>query len=145
MVGIAQAKNRRVGRGKGVQGMGLRCSDAGVSGGAGVGAAPAFPRFGQYRVQIDQVTQALGPAVGHGGAQHAGIRMHHQNHLVHFFGVHGGHHVGDVTFKIEARVKQVGALADPGQGDGMGAVTGTYQAWQDPLPTPCAVPSAMHE
>ncbi len=50
MVGIAQAKNRRVGRGKGLQVMALRSSDAGVPRGASVGAAPAFAGFGQYRI-----------------------------------------------------------------------------------------------
>jgi hypothetical protein len=39
----------------------------------------------------------------------------------------------------------MGALTHPGQGDGMGAVPGTHQAWQDPLPTPRAVPGTMHE
>jgi hypothetical protein len=71
--------------------------------------------------------------------------MHHQNHLVHFFGIHGGHHVGDVGFQINTGLEQMGALTHPGQGDGMSTVPGSHQAWQDPLPTPRAVPGTMHE
>jgi hypothetical protein len=71
--------------------------------------------------------------------------MHDQNHLVHFFGVHGGHHVRDVTFKINARVQQMGTLTQPGQGHSMDAVPGTHQTRQDPLPTPGTMPSAMNK
>ena len=71
--------------------------------------------------------------------------MHHQHHVVHFFGVHGGHHVRDVGFQINVRVQQVGTFTDPGQGDGMDAVTRTDEARQHPLPTPGPVPRAMYQ
>ena len=40
-----------------MQGMGLRCRDAGVTGGTGVCAAPAFAWLGHHGVDVDQVPQ----------------------------------------------------------------------------------------
>ena len=145
VVNVAQTKHRWVRGWKGVQGISMGCGDACVAGGTRVGTAPAFAGLGQYGVQIDQMLKPLRPAGGHGGAQHAGVGVHHQHHIVHFFGIHGGHHVLNVRFQIDVGAQQVGTFAHASQRDGVSPVTCLDEAWQNTLPAPGAMPGPVNQ
>ena len=117
-----QAKYSRIGRWEAVQRVRLRCGQACSAGFGGMGAAPAFGGRRLNSIQVNQMAKALGSAVGHSSADHAGIRMHHQDHIVHFFCIHGRQHILDMRLQVDARTQQMRSLAYPRQSDGMGAV-----------------------
>ena len=110
-----------------------------------VAAAPAFAGGGQHGIDIDQVPQLAGPAVGHGGAEHAAVAVHDEDAVVEFLGVQRAQHVGDVGFQVDGGREQVGALAHACQRDGMRAVAGADQRVQRVAPVPGAAPGAVNE
>ena len=71
--------------------------------------------------------------------------MHHQDAIGQLFGIQRAQHVGDVGFQIDLGVQQVGALAQSGQRDGVGAVAGADQRAQRVAPIPGATPGAVNE
>ena len=143
--GAGEAEGGRVGRGKGVLRVRFGPGDARRPRVGRVAAAPAFAGGGQHGIDIDQVPQLAGPAVGHGGAEHAAVAVHDEDAVVEFLGVQRAQHVGDVGFQVDGGREQVGALAHACQRDGVRAVAGADQRVQRVAPVPRAAPGAVNE
>jgi hypothetical protein len=52
--------------------------------------------LGHHGVDIDQVLDPPGQAIGDGRAQHAGVGVHGQHHVLQLFGLDGLQQVADV-------------------------------------------------
>ena len=94
----SQTKHRRVGWWETVVDAFGGSIDARLLRGAGMRAAPTLAWFGNHCVEVDQVLQSIGTPVSDRGAQHAGIRVHNQNGVLHFLGIERLQHILHMGF-----------------------------------------------
>jgi hypothetical protein len=71
--------------------------------------------------------------------------VHDQDAVGQLFGRQRAAHVGDVRLQRDAAREQVRALAQAGEGDGVGVVAGADQRVLHRPPVPRAAPGAVHE
>ena len=94
----SQAKHRRVGWWETVVDAFSGSIDARLLRGAGMRAAPTLAWFGNHCVEVDQMLQSIGTPVSDRGAQHAGIRVHNQNGVLHFLRIERLQHILHMGF-----------------------------------------------
>ncbi|KAK0347484.1 hypothetical protein LTR94_002338 [Friedmanniomyces endolithicus] len=104
-----------------------------------------FPVPGMGGVQIDQLADALGRAIGDTGDHHPAIAVPDQDDILQPLERHQRHDVLDMRVEVDVGVQQMGALAKARQRRAMDLMPRRAQPPGDLLIAPAAMPPAMYQ
>lgn len=88
------------------------------------------------RVEVDEPGKAAGRPVGDAGEDARAERVTDERHVLELLGLEVGDDVGDPRGEVDAGVVEVGAIAGPGEGDGVRVVARVPEKGRDARPHP---------
>ena len=104
-----------------------------------------FAIFGHECVDIDDMLDAVGHAVGHAGDNHAAVAVTDEHHVVQVFPENDVDDVLNVRAEVNVRAGEIEMFAQAGERWAINGVAVSGEQFAHMFPIPTAAPRAMHD